>query len=225
MLTQRLGDLLADGVHRIERRHRVLQDHRELAAAVLAHLRLAQRAAGPRRRTRSCRSTILPPGGISRSSDRLVIVLPDPDSPTMPSVSPGRDREAHAVDGFDHPSPREEVRAQVLHLAAVGGGYVPSPPSRSASARGSSRSRSQSPRKLPDRTTRPIARPGKNEIHHAVSIRLRPSATIDPQLGNGRRDAGAQVAERRFDQDDRAQEQRGQDQQRVDDVRERCASA
>src|SRR5205823_5506610 len=34
--------------------------------------------------------TILPPGcGTSRSSDRLVMVLPEPDSPTMPSVSPG----------------------------------------------------------------------------------------------------------------------------------------
>src|SRR6185503_1177584 len=34
--------------------------------------------------------TILPPGwGTSRSSDRLVIVLPEPDSPTIPRVSPG----------------------------------------------------------------------------------------------------------------------------------------
>ena len=35
---QRLGDLLADGHHRIERRHRLLEDHRDLVAAHAAHL-------------------------------------------------------------------------------------------------------------------------------------------------------------------------------------------
>ena len=39
----RLGDLLADGVHRVERRHRLLEDHRDLVAADALHLAVAER--------------------------------------------------------------------------------------------------------------------------------------------------------------------------------------
>ena len=41
-----LGDLPADRVHRVQRRHRVLEDHRDLAAADRAHLASARAAAG-----------------------------------------------------------------------------------------------------------------------------------------------------------------------------------
>ena len=37
----RLGDLLADREDRVERRHRLLEDHRDLGAAHLAQRRLA----------------------------------------------------------------------------------------------------------------------------------------------------------------------------------------
>ncbi len=37
----RLGDLFADRQHRVERGHRILEDHRDLIAANLAHLALA----------------------------------------------------------------------------------------------------------------------------------------------------------------------------------------
>jgi hypothetical protein len=37
-----LGDLPPDGVHRRQRRHRILEDHRDLAAAHTAHLTLRQ---------------------------------------------------------------------------------------------------------------------------------------------------------------------------------------
>ena len=40
---QHLLDLLADGVDRVERAHRLLEDHRDLAAAERAHPRLRQR--------------------------------------------------------------------------------------------------------------------------------------------------------------------------------------
>ena len=43
MGAQRLGDLLADGEHRIERAHRLLEDHADLPAAHLAHLARADR--------------------------------------------------------------------------------------------------------------------------------------------------------------------------------------
>ena len=38
----RLDDLVSDPVHRIERRHRILEDHRDLLAANFPHLVLAQ---------------------------------------------------------------------------------------------------------------------------------------------------------------------------------------
>ena len=85
---QRLGDLPADGQHRIEARHRLLEDHRDVVAADLAHLALGELQqilaleADPRRRC-------LPGGsGISRRIDIEVTDLPQPDSPTMASVSP-----------------------------------------------------------------------------------------------------------------------------------------
>ena len=43
MGAQRLGDLLADGEHRIERAHRLLEDHADLPAAHLTHLARADR--------------------------------------------------------------------------------------------------------------------------------------------------------------------------------------
>ena len=50
---------------------------------------------------------------------------------------------------------------------------------------GSRRSRSQSPKKLSDITTRKMAKPGQNEIHHASSINCLPSLTLLPHAGIG----------------------------------------
>ena len=38
----RLDDLLADPVHRVQRRHRILEDHPDLVAAVVLHLRVRE---------------------------------------------------------------------------------------------------------------------------------------------------------------------------------------
>ena len=38
-----LGDLVADGEHRVQRRHRLLEDHRDVVAADLRHLVLVER--------------------------------------------------------------------------------------------------------------------------------------------------------------------------------------
>jgi hypothetical protein len=40
---QRLGQLQPDGQHRVERGHRLLEDHRDVAAAHRAHRVLAER--------------------------------------------------------------------------------------------------------------------------------------------------------------------------------------
>ncbi|MFX7902587.1 hypothetical protein ABTK34_19155, partial [Acinetobacter baumannii] len=42
MHLQNLGDLPADGQHRVERRHRFLEDHCDIATAPAAHLDLRE---------------------------------------------------------------------------------------------------------------------------------------------------------------------------------------
>ena len=51
-------------------------------------------------------------GSISRSRQRPVVVLPDPDSPTRPNVSPGIDVERHVVDGAHRAATAEPVRGR-----------------------------------------------------------------------------------------------------------------
>ncbi len=46
----------------------------------------------------------------------LATLLPQPDSPTMPSVLPLLDRERDAVHGLDHAVLGLEVDPQVLYL-------------------------------------------------------------------------------------------------------------
>ena len=85
-----------------ERGHRVLQDHRDLRAADVPHLARAELGRQvARRRSRSSRRRCAPPAGNRPTIDRHVVVLPQPDSPTMPSVSPASQGEADAVDRLD----------------------------------------------------------------------------------------------------------------------------
>ena len=80
---ERLADDRADRLARVQRRVRVLEDHLHLAPQ-RHHLACATAS-----RCRGPRSTIEPlVGSSSRSSSRAVVDLPQPDSPTMPSVSP-----------------------------------------------------------------------------------------------------------------------------------------
>ena len=85
---ERLADLPADRQHRVQRRHRILEDHRDLAAADRAQLLVVSdsRSRPPNIAvpfvTRPLRARI-------PSSASEVTLLPQPDSPTIPSVSPG----------------------------------------------------------------------------------------------------------------------------------------
>ena len=84
----RLGDLVADGVDRIERQHRLLEDHRDVRRRA-GRQRRPRRARGCRARRRgSSRSARLRRGGSMRNSARSVTLLPEPDSPSRPSTSP-----------------------------------------------------------------------------------------------------------------------------------------
>ena len=126
------------------------------------------------------------PGGLSikRIRDSAPTLLPEPDSPTIPSTSPAATSYENAIHGFDDTAVAEERRLQVLHrqqrlgcrgwlggsrrdnVHAVrlrfhrGNDY-------SARERGSSASRNPSPRKLKANTVSAIISPGKTPTHQA----------------------------------------------------------
>ena len=93
--------------------------------------------------------------------DRLVTDLPEPDSPTTASVSPGSQRKRNVLDGFHQPGIGEEMRLQVADLqqwaigaARIGHGHI------AFRSLGSSRSRKPSPTICSDSAERMIATPG-----------------------------------------------------------------
>ena len=87
VVAQHLADLAADREDRVQRRHRLLEDERDLPPAHLAQGRFVGASAG-----RGPRSAALPDScaeaGSSRSIDIAVTLLPQPDSPTIASTSP-----------------------------------------------------------------------------------------------------------------------------------------
>jgi hypothetical protein len=85
---QHLVDLVAAGHDRVERRHRLLEDHRHARAAQLAQPRLRWRA----RMSSPC-SRISPAGPAAPWQQAhhacAITDLPEPDSPTRQTISPG----------------------------------------------------------------------------------------------------------------------------------------
>ena len=116
----RLDDLVADALHRVERVHRALEDHRDVASSGAG-------AACPRRRARmsspssSTRPATLALGGSRPISARLSVVLPQPDSPTRPMRSPRASVEADALHGVQLAAAAEvEPDVQVLRPSSTG---------------------------------------------------------------------------------------------------------
>ena len=93
--------MLAHAVAPVERRVRVLEDdlHR------LASARGRAACARPAQRRPSSSMTLPASGTVRPRSMRASVVLPQPDSPTSPSVSPGLQLEVD-VDHGPHMSPR-----------------------------------------------------------------------------------------------------------------------
>ena len=106
MRAHRLGDLVADAVHRVEAADRVLEDHGDLVAAEPAQLGLGQ-CAGDRATARSGRQSTRPAaeraraGGSRPMTARPVSVLPEPLSPTSARVSPGATAKRHVAHRAD----------------------------------------------------------------------------------------------------------------------------
>ena len=184
-----LGDLVADREHGIERGHRFLEDHRDARAANVAHRPFVEReeVAAVERDLR-CPARSRPGGATRRRIESAVTDLPQPDSPTSPTVSPARDVERDAVHGAGDAVLGVEVGAQVAN-----GGAAAQPFSRWFGGRGREAigCRVGGIVKLPriedvaqgvaEHVERPatvmtIARPGKNTTHQLPreEIRRRP---------------------------------------------------
>ena len=137
----RFADLVADREDRIERGHRLLEDHRDLGAADAAHRRAVgarevdPRAVAPREIERPARMRP-PPCSTSRMIDSAVTDLPEPDSPTMATVSPEADVErdvAHRVAPFARVETNETDRPSTARAET---GDVPGCGSRAAISEG-----------------------------------------------------------------------------------------
>ena len=78
----------ADGEHRVQRRHRLLKDHADVAAADRLHLPLGQPDQVLAEERDPARFDAAPLTTSSRMIESDVTLLPEPLSPTMPSVWP-----------------------------------------------------------------------------------------------------------------------------------------
>ena len=194
MAAQHLGDLLADGVDRVERGHRLLEDDGDLLgadvgscpAAAAAPGRGPARGSGRRRCGRAA-------SAISFRTESAVTVLPQPDSPTTPTVSPRCDGEVDAVDRVHHAVVGREMGLEPADLEQRLGHHI--------TRRGSSASRSPSPMKLMESTVRKIAAPGKQRpVRRDVEVVLGVEQDAAPGRDVGR-EAEAEEGQRRFGDD------------------------
>ena len=161
---ERLGELPIDGEHRVQRRHRVLEDHGDPVAADLAHLVFAElRRSSP---SKGSRPTDAPGGlGMSRMRESALTLLPQPDSPTRPSASPLAHRVGDAVHGVDGAVARPERDAQVADREQRKLLRRRLPDHRRSF--GSSASRIPSPRRLKPSTETTMKTPGNTASHGA----------------------------------------------------------
>ena len=114
MRLERLRDLAPDREHRVQARHRILEDHRDLLAAHRAQLRVGELDQVAALEHRACRRRRVPARGRIPSSASDVTLLPQPDSPTIPSVSPRAIVERDAVDGVDRAPRGPELDPQAV---------------------------------------------------------------------------------------------------------------
>ena len=111
----RLDQLVGDAQHRIERRHRVLEHHRDLAAAQAAHLVLAHGddvAAAKDDLAAGDPALVLQQPNDRQRGDALARARFADDAERLA----GHHLEAHAVDGADRAGVGVEIRPQVSDL-------------------------------------------------------------------------------------------------------------
>src|ERR1051326_2871624 len=175
-----LGDLVAHREHRVERRHRLLEDHRDLVAADRAQLARSEREQIASRELDEAPGSNVPRGlgdepQHRQGRDGLAAPRLPHDAERLARVEVERD----AVDRAGRAAPvlGDEVGLQVPHAQQRLAHAV--------SLRGSSASRSASPTAFKAMTTSEMASPGKVAHHGATAIFCQQSAIMLPQLGAG----------------------------------------
>ena len=177
---QHLTDLLADAHHRVQRAHRLLEDHRHLAAAQRAPLRLGQGE----------QVALAPPG------------LPAPHRHRRRQQAHQRQRQhalarARLADHAQHLARREvevhPVQDQRPGPADAGVEAADAQQRRGGCRahraftrmRGSSTSRRPSPSRFRPSTLTSTVSPGATVIHGAATMKSRPLAMMAPKVGVG----------------------------------------
>ena len=113
----RLDQLVPDRVHRVQRGHRVLEDHRDVVAADLAHSATSTPSV-----SRFSPPKIASPLEVAfrlllrPMIVRQVTLLPQPDSPTMPSVFPFSTEKLTPSTAFTTPSSVAKVCSQIANV-------------------------------------------------------------------------------------------------------------
>ena len=166
MHPDRLGDLVADREQRVERSHRVLQDHRDPLAAHVAHLGVGfldqilaleqHPAADDARRGRQDPQ--------DRQRERA---LTRTDLADDAEGLAGIDAQRHIVDRADDSGAlrRDVMGREVLELEQRRRRTGPGPSAQSWRSWGSSLTRSQSPRRLAESTISMMQQPGNTVSH------------------------------------------------------------
>src|SRR6267143_2870525 len=182
MMIRRLGNLPVDAEERVERGHRILQDHGDLSTTDAAHLARpfcrqllpSEFDAAPDDARCRGEQTDDRQAGRGLAASRLA------DEPDRLAFAK---RKADPVDRFDPtgPTKREVMRLQVGYPQQRGhrGAYI-------LRSCGSRRTLSQSPSSCVASTTSRMPSPGKMVSHQSPTISIeRPSASIEPQAGSG----------------------------------------
>src|SRR6478609_5962529 len=178
---EHFGDLAADRGQRVERRHRLLENHRDAVASELPNLRWRKRL----------NLAPVEPDGPPADAQR-VAQQPDERQRRDALAAAGfpheahrlaaPDRERHVLYGSEFLVTDRKIDPQILDFEKGRLGHA-----RRLRDCGSRMSRRPSPRRFRPSTVMKMARPGKIEIHGAVVIWSRASDNMLPQLGKGGR--------------------------------------
>ena len=183
---QRFGQLLADLHDRIQRGHRILEDHRHLGAPdLLAILQAHGGELGSLEEHRALADHVATGEQTHDRTrkDRLAAARLAHDAQPLAVLK----RERHTVDGTHHTTGRDEVGSKIVDLEkgaafAADCGLQGAHP---MASRIRNFSLNASPSKLMARTVRNRTMDGMIEIHHAVSSLAWPPKIMAPQVGVG----------------------------------------
>ena len=205
--------LLADRRHRVQARHRLLEDHADPGAAHRAHLRHRQRQQIAALEEDAAAGSMRPGLGTSRMMASAVIDLPQPDSPTSASVSPAA---MEKLDPIDHAHARRALagKGDAQALDRQQGRAHRS----SLRVRGSMMSRMASAIMLTASTSVNSATEAPARFHQMIGRARELVARLVDHLAPAAVEADAEIGQDRLRQHQRRERQREGDDDEVGDV-------